>query len=388
MSQWANTQDSGNSVSYVAETLCVGSGKANSVANNAGLYRDETADAYVTGQAVGQFGVSKEAMANTDYVPTGNSEVKAVTHAGWNLRRAGQGPIISATFGGGAANTGAYFANGERIAANGGASSANGLLHVTTNATGNIVSFTIDTVGLFTNSSVITYKFKRDRHVKSFLVTAGGNNYSNTDQVYVTNVATGLINAVGNVVTDGSGTITSISVFNVGLFGNATQANADLVVTVYKAGGVALSNAYTKVATNLVVNSTGTTGYANDDIWTVVGLTNATFTVNTNASGVLNKCSGVTEAGWFAQTATNTTVTVSVTNATGGATGGTGANLTSFAANLQSNLATLQANLEQISTGGNVVVTLGGRAGRVTYETLVAISDIAGVANANPPLEE
>jgi len=101
--------------------------------------------------------------------------------------------------------------------------------------------------------------------------------------------------------------------------------------------------------TGIAITAGGTT-YSNTDLIRVTatgtGSVNATATLSTNATG------GIT-----AITLTNTgsgfvTVnpTVVVTNATGGATGGSGATL---------------------------VATAGGRAGRVSFETLVAMGSLA-----------
>lgn len=108
-----------------------------------------------------------------------------------------------------------------------------------------------------------------------------------------------------------------------------------------------------KVGTGSIqsVTYTGTaTGYSNTDVITVaspVAGGNATFSVSTNSTGgsltltVVNRGSGFT--------AVNATPNVSIANSTGGATSGTGATFAAVA---------------------------GGRAGRVTYETLVAMGSL------------
>jgi hypothetical protein len=80
MAQWGNTDDAANSVSWVAQSLGEGSGKSNQAANNTALYANSTADAFITGQTVGQFGIS-----------VGEAAANPVAHAGWVLRREGSG---------------------------------------------------------------------------------------------------------------------------------------------------------------------------------------------------------------------------------------------------------------------------------------------------------
>lgn len=81
MSQWKNTDAAANSVSWAARSIGAGSGKAAQVANNTSLFGNTTANSFVAGQIVGQFGA--------DVVETKVSGKFA--HAGWLLRREGTG---------------------------------------------------------------------------------------------------------------------------------------------------------------------------------------------------------------------------------------------------------------------------------------------------------
>lgn len=135
----------------------------------------------------------------------------------------------------------------------------------------------------------------------------------------------------------------------VGVFGaDATETNVSNAAGIAHAGWQ-----LRKVGTGSItaLSYTGTaTGYSNTDVITVASPAaggNATGTVSTNASGgalVLE----ITVPG-YGFTAVNATPNVSIANSTGGATGGSGA--------------TFRA-------------TAGGKAGRVTYETLVAMGSL------------
>lgn len=82
MAQWGKNDQADNSP---FETVG-GLDKPANTANRDALFGNTTADAFVTGQTVGQFGVdSAEAQAARAGAGT------KVAHAGWNLRRAGSG---------------------------------------------------------------------------------------------------------------------------------------------------------------------------------------------------------------------------------------------------------------------------------------------------------
>ena len=86
MTQWGNTDDAANSVSWAAASLGQGSGKAAQLANNTAFYNNVSVGVWKNNNTaihntMGQFGVSRAEMANT----TGESG--KVTHPGWQIRR-------------------------------------------------------------------------------------------------------------------------------------------------------------------------------------------------------------------------------------------------------------------------------------------------------------
>jgi len=231
------------------------------------MFSNATPGAFLPGMAVGVFGVSATEQANNK---TNAKEHGA--HAGWNIRRAGTGPVVSFTV----TAAGSRFANGETIRVSNGTTNAVGT--VVTNATSNMVAVSVTSGGAgFTNTAIAVIGFNRERHVDEIKYTGTATGYSNTDLITVSN---GTINATATVAT----------------------------------------------------NATGGT---------------LTFTI--------------TNPGLFSNTAANTTAVVTIANSTGGASGGSGA--------------TFSANLVP-STGGTVTITLGGRAGRVHLETLVAMGSL------------
>jgi hypothetical protein len=93
----------------------------------------------------------------------------------------------------------------------------------------------------------------------------------------------------------------------------------------------------------------GGSGYANSDLGVVSGgSTNANFTLTTNSTGGILTATLSNDGGRFLNLAQ---CNVQITNSTGGASAGSSA---------------------------NVVPVLGGRAGRIQYETLVALTGMSG----------
>jgi hypothetical protein len=113
------------------------------------LFNNATPSALVSGQAVGVFGVSATEMANN----TLNSSKEIPAHAGWNLRKAGTGPIISITYTG----TATGYSNTDQIIVSSPVAGGNAKITFTTNTTGGaLTNFTVVTPGfgfLNTNAS-------------------------------------------------------------------------------------------------------------------------------------------------------------------------------------------------------------------------------------------
>jgi len=77
MAQWGNTDDAANSVLWAVTQL----NKTANTDNQTALFGNTTADAFVTGATIGQYGVdTQEVQANG-----------AFAHSGWVLRTAGSG---------------------------------------------------------------------------------------------------------------------------------------------------------------------------------------------------------------------------------------------------------------------------------------------------------
>ena len=271
----ANVQSSNGAPIGTYTAVKRGGGANAHFANTAGsranvdiqMFNNATPGAFKSGVAVGVFGVSAPEQANNRL-----NDGERGAHAGWNLRRAGTGPVVSFTVTG--AGTG--FANGETITVSNGTSNATGT--IVANATGNMVAVAVTSGGAgFTNTGMAVVGFNRERDVVEVKYSGTATGYNNTDVITVSN---GIVNATATVATNSTGGTLTFTITNRGLFSNA---------------------------------------------------------------------------------AANGTAVVTIANSTGGASGGSGA---TFSANLAA------------STGGSVTIALGGRAGRVHYETLVAMGSL------------
>ena len=340
------------------------------------MFNNATPGAFITGMAVGVFGVSAPEQANSITV------IEHPAHAGWNLRRAGTGPII----GGSVTTNSGPFKNGETINVSNGA--VNGSLVVTTNATGNITSLSVGSGGSgFINTSSLVYAFNHDinfvsaisasggkKYVSAITVTNANSGYNNLDSIRISNsivnaTATFLTNATGGFVTG------NVTISNSGIFANTTLAGNVVFAVVNATGGSTTAGNSSVVAFAATLTTFVALGYNNADIIVISnGITNGYATFITNATGGFTgggALINVISEGTFANTVTASQVNLSLANATFGAT--TVGNSISYA---------FSDTVANSSATATVAATLGGRAGRVHYETLVAMGSLGAQSAA------
>jgi len=288
MANWGLTANN------VANSVFWASAYVNKIANSTNqtaLSGNTTIGGFVNGarnilMQQGVFGVSSGTLnARAANV---NSEGKRITHTGWVLRKAGTGPLLTAT------------------------------VNTTSGGSG------------FVNLAV-------------FSLSAGG---------------TGTVNATGTITTNSTGGIATLTVDG----GKSGTGIFNLSNSTFVQPANAISNSTS--GTTLVLSSIGG-GYTTGDIVTFSnGVINALATVTANATGNITALA-LTRSGRGFSNTLNTVQAFS--NSTGGATAGTGAVVT----------------ITVGTTGSGAVLTgatFGGRAGRVHYETLIALTGITGPA--------
>lgn len=111
------------------------------------MFNNTTPGAFLTGQAVGVFGA--------DTTETSVSNAAGIAHAGWLVRRAGTGSLVSFTIN--ASATAAGYNNADIINVRSTQSGGNATVTFTTNSTGGNLVFTISTPGAgFTSTTIPT----------------------------------------------------------------------------------------------------------------------------------------------------------------------------------------------------------------------------------------
>lgn len=146
-------------------------------ATDVAMFNNTTPSAFLSGQAVGVFGVSATEMANN----TLNNSPEHGAHAGWNLRRAGTGSIVSGSYTG----TGTGYSNADLLVARSPVAGGNATFGMTTNSTGGAVVLTLASAGFgFNLASIPTSNLAitnstggsaaGNTTVTNFVVRAGG----------------------------------------------------------------------------------------------------------------------------------------------------------------------------------------------------------------------
>lgn len=186
--------------------------------------------------------------------------------------------------------------------------------------------------------------------IATLAVANDGASYANLGSAYVSN---GQVNATYHVIVNSIGHVQSVVIDT---FGNGF-INTSTISFGLPANAIANSGAAWTIG--------GGTGYVNGEIVTVSnGTINATAAITTNATGGITSLAfqapGWAGSGFGAANTTRAVVTIATA-------AGTNGNVT----------------VNAIAAGAGLVLTatLGGRAGRVTYETLVAMPSITSAAN-------
>ena len=144
-------------------------------ATDVNMFNNTSPSAFLSGQAVGVFGVDATEMQ------VNRANGRTVAHAGWQLRRAGTGPAVSAVY----TNTGTGYNNNDILVAKSPVAGGNAAFSISTNSTGGAVTLTLTTAGFgFNNATIPTSNL--------FVTNAtGGTAAGNTTTTYFTVTAGG-----------------------------------------------------------------------------------------------------------------------------------------------------------------------------------------------------
>jgi hypothetical protein len=114
-------------------------------ATDVNMFNNTTPSAFLTGAAVGVFGVDTTEIAV--------SNTAGIAHAGWNLRRAGTGSIVSGSFTSNSTTLG--YNNADIVVIKSPVASGNATFTMVTNATGGNIALTLTNAGFGFNVASI-----------------------------------------------------------------------------------------------------------------------------------------------------------------------------------------------------------------------------------------
>ena len=179
MALWSNT-DANTSA---PKGMATGFAATGAFANGFTLWANAQANIVTTDQAVGVFGVdtTEQTLSATSTGTSGHPQ-----HAGWILRKAGMGPVLTIS-----ANSGAVGANSWVVFSGGGVSNTAANARVTVNAAGFIQSVTLNSGGLYVTTPTATPNTGN----AVFTLTMGGR---------ANRVMTETLVAMGSLTSDGS----------------------------------------------------------------------------------------------------------------------------------------------------------------------------------------
>lgn len=213
--QWGKYDRANNSPIWASQqvgTQVAGTGTANSV-NQAKLYQNTTADAYQAGMTIGVYGVSP---AELDTATVGGVQSVTVTAAGSgftvrptvafsgggadvtsNATATATAKVVAVALGGGTANGGQDYAAGDVVTVAGGTSSVAAKINVlTVNATGGVLTVSINAAGSYTTLPTLSnnaptggngtnLKVNLTYGLNTVTVTANGVGYSSAPTVTI-----------------------------------------------------------------------------------------------------------------------------------------------------------------------------------------------------------
>ena len=166
MSLWGNL-DTANNAPKQSATAGYG-GNTPQVTANAQVYFSNTrSGAFITGSAIGVFGVDAQEQINAG--ESANTLLGVPQHAGWVIRKTGMGPITDITSNAGAVgvNSSITFSQGN---GRDGSGSTNAVANISVNTAGYITAVTLTSGGLYANTPIATANSGN----ASFTITMGG----------------------------------------------------------------------------------------------------------------------------------------------------------------------------------------------------------------------
>jgi hypothetical protein len=166
MSLWGNL-DAANNAPKHGDTAGYGGNTPQVTANTQVYYSNTRNGAFITGSAIGVFGVDAQEQINAE--ASANTLLGVPQHAGWVIRKTGMGPITAIT-----ANAAAVGANSFIIFSQGNGRDGSGntaaVANIAVNSAGYITTVSLISGGLYANTPIATANSGN----ASFTITMGG----------------------------------------------------------------------------------------------------------------------------------------------------------------------------------------------------------------------
>lgn len=186
MSLWGNL-DAANNAPKHGDTAGYGGNTPQVTANTQVYYSNTQSGAFITGSAIGVFGVDAQEEINAS--ASANTLLGKPQHAGWVIRKTGMGPVVAIS-----ANAGAVGANSFIIFSQGNGRDGSGntaaVANIAVNSAGYITTVSLISGGLYANTPIATANSGN----ASFTITMGGR---------ANRVTTETIVAMGSMTGDG-----------------------------------------------------------------------------------------------------------------------------------------------------------------------------------------
>lgn len=188
MSLWGNL-DAANNAPKQSATAGYG-GNTPQITANAQVYYSNTQNgAFITGSAIGVFGVDAQEQINAE--ASANTLLGVPQHAGWVIRKTGMGPIVAITANAGAVGANSFITFTQGLGRDGSGSTL-AVANIAVNAAGYITTVNLISGGLYANTPVAAANTGN----ASFTITMGGR---------ANRVTTETIVAMGSMRGDGGG---------------------------------------------------------------------------------------------------------------------------------------------------------------------------------------
>ena len=191
MSLWGNL-DAANNAPKQSATAGYGGNKPQVTANAQVYYSNTELGAYITGSAIGVFGVNAQEQINAG--ASANTLLGVPQHAGWVIRKVNMGPVIAISANTGAVGTNTFITfqtpTGRGRDSQGGLTVTDANASISVNAAGYITAVTLNSGGLYANTPFANVSGSN----ASFTITMGGR---------ANRVTTETIVAMGSMTGDG-----------------------------------------------------------------------------------------------------------------------------------------------------------------------------------------